>query len=356
MLLRPLRDRRARPVRDRADDGHRHRVHPRRPRRGGAAVPRGVRPEPGRPATGPTSPWARVEDVVEKLAPYVDLGYRHLIAGMPGGLRRGVDGPVRDRGQAAARAGLVRPSPDRRSTPGHRPRHPRLLLRPEAPHLRLVAARGHVAPAAAAAAGRVLEHPATGVVGADPEAGVSPAAIASTSGAMTRASASPVGSAASVAVPDDDAGEGRAGAPRAARARRSALSVVERRGRRCPRLDRRVPDLAQGARASHAGARATPPRHRVRTPPGRAIDASWARPADREVRDAVVERGQVLLRGAVGPSSSSLLIRSRQRSRSATWAWSTVVAGVGVRVSWVCHLASVTNINALTGYAQRVRM
>ncbi len=51
-------------------------------------------------------PVGTVEDVVEHLTPYVELGYHHLIAGHARGLRRGVDDPVRDRGPAAAPAAL----------------------------------------------------------------------------------------------------------------------------------------------------------------------------------------------------------------------------------------------------------
>ena len=62
--------------------GHRDRRHPRRPRRGGADLPRGVRPERvGQPGTD--QPVGTPEDVAEKLAPYLDLGYRHLISGFP---------------------------------------------------------------------------------------------------------------------------------------------------------------------------------------------------------------------------------------------------------------------------------
>ena len=51
-------------------------------------------------------PVGTPEDVAEKLAPYLDIGYRHLISGFPRQLRRGVDDPVRDRGPAAARERL----------------------------------------------------------------------------------------------------------------------------------------------------------------------------------------------------------------------------------------------------------
>ena len=46
-------------------------------------------------------PVGTPEDVAERLAPYVELGYRHLIVGVPGALRRGVDDPAHHRGQAA---------------------------------------------------------------------------------------------------------------------------------------------------------------------------------------------------------------------------------------------------------------
>ena len=158
-------------------------LHPRRSRRGRAPVPRRLRAEPRRTALG--GPARR------------DAGGRGREAGAQGRarvpppdrrhpreLRRGVDDPVRHRGQAAARedvaggtgGGSVRPlSPGRGPSP--RPTglarlgvRIRAALRPEPADLRAVPARGHVAPAAPAAARRVLEHPAAAVVRADPEA------------------------------------------------------------------------------------------------------------------------------------------------------------------------------------------
>ena len=71
------------PARDRADDRDRDRLHPRRPGRGGARLPRGVRAQPDRPALGGPAGRARPEDVAERLAPYLEIGYRHLVAGFP---------------------------------------------------------------------------------------------------------------------------------------------------------------------------------------------------------------------------------------------------------------------------------
>ena len=102
-----LRDRRARPGRDRADDRHRHGRHPRLARRGRtrprrrsssatANAARGRTSRSGRPRMSPSG-CARSSDRL----PAPDLR-------LPLAVRRGVDDAPRDRGPAAPRARLTR--------------------------------------------------------------------------------------------------------------------------------------------------------------------------------------------------------------------------------------------------------
>ena len=158
---------------DRADDGCRHGVHPRRPRGGRAPVPCSLRAKPRRAALGGSA----VRDARGCGREAGAQGRARLPApdrGHPGQLRRGVDDPVRDRGQTAAREDVAVPARGRsdlaplarlflRARLG-------MALRPEPADLRAVPARRHVTPATPATARCVLEHPAAAVVGADPEA------------------------------------------------------------------------------------------------------------------------------------------------------------------------------------------
>ena len=59
------------------------RDHPRLARGGGARPRRRSSSATATPTSGPTSRSGTPEDVVERLAPFVELGYRHLIAGFP---------------------------------------------------------------------------------------------------------------------------------------------------------------------------------------------------------------------------------------------------------------------------------
>ena len=67
-----LRDGRPRPVRDRADDRPRDGHHPRLARGGGARPARDVRGATATPSSGRTSRSGRVEEVAERLAPFVE--------------------------------------------------------------------------------------------------------------------------------------------------------------------------------------------------------------------------------------------------------------------------------------------
>ena len=78
-----LRDRRARPGRDRADDRHRRRDHPRLARRGESASRRRSSSATATPTCGPTSRSARPRTSPSGSRPYLEIGYRHLIAGFP---------------------------------------------------------------------------------------------------------------------------------------------------------------------------------------------------------------------------------------------------------------------------------
>ena len=90
-------------------------------------------------------PVGTVEDVAELLAPFVDLGYRHLIAGFPSPYDEESMTRLADGGPAAAGARLAAAQAwswiVRRRLVG------RLRLGPVAGGLRPVAARRHVAPA-----------------------------------------------------------------------------------------------------------------------------------------------------------------------------------------------------------------
>ncbi len=77
-----LRGGRARPLRDRADDGDRHGRDPRLRGRGPAGPPLDLRAQRPRPILG----RRRGRDAGaggRTLAPYLEIGYRHLIAGFP---------------------------------------------------------------------------------------------------------------------------------------------------------------------------------------------------------------------------------------------------------------------------------
>ena len=138
---------------------HRRRDHPRlaRPRPNGSR--REIFERNGNAKRWTDQPIGTVEDVAEKIAPFLELGYRHLVAGFAVAVRRGVDDPLRDRGQADPRARLARPpgadSERRRRPVVDRHGHPagrrrRLRPRPVAGGLGAVAAGRHVAPAPAA--------------------------------------------------------------------------------------------------------------------------------------------------------------------------------------------------------------
>ena len=106
ILAPALRDGRPRSRRDRADDRHRHGRHPRLARRGGAG-PALTFERNGNADAWTNQPVGTPEDVAETLAPFLELGYRHLVAGFPSPVRRGIDDAPRDRGPAAARARLT---------------------------------------------------------------------------------------------------------------------------------------------------------------------------------------------------------------------------------------------------------
>ena len=113
-------------------------------------------------------PVGTPEDVAERLLPYLEIGYRHLIAGLPVAPRRGIDDPLRDRGPAAPRARLT---PAARGLGVASPELlARDILRAVARGLGAVATGRHVAPAAAGRPRGVVEDPAAGVVVADPDA------------------------------------------------------------------------------------------------------------------------------------------------------------------------------------------
>ena len=104
-----LRDGRAGPGRDRADDRHRdgRSSATRAPRRSGSIA--AIFERNGKaPSLGRTSRSARPRTSPRRLAPYLEIGYRHLIAGFPAPLRRGIDDPPRDRGPPDARARLTK--------------------------------------------------------------------------------------------------------------------------------------------------------------------------------------------------------------------------------------------------------
>ena len=70
-------------------------------------------------------PVGTPEDVAERIAPFLEIGYRHLIAGFPSPARRGIDDAPRDRGAPAARARVIersRVTPWRDLATGPRPR------------------------------------------------------------------------------------------------------------------------------------------------------------------------------------------------------------------------------------------
>ena len=63
--------------------GHRDRDHPRLARRGGAAGRKAIFERNGRARRWTDQPVGTPEDVAEALAPFLEIGYRHLIAGFP---------------------------------------------------------------------------------------------------------------------------------------------------------------------------------------------------------------------------------------------------------------------------------
>ena len=83
ILAPALRDGRARPGRDRADDRHRDGHHPRLARRGGTRPRARCSSATARRRRWKDQPVGTPEDVAERLPPFVELGYRHLIAGFP---------------------------------------------------------------------------------------------------------------------------------------------------------------------------------------------------------------------------------------------------------------------------------
>src|SRR4029078_4065544 len=126
---------------------------------------------------------------------------------------------------------------------------------------------------------------------------------------------------------------------------------VQRRRSRGPRLDLRVPHLAQrgagGIQALEPRVGATGTGLRL-GPHGRLV----REPTFREVRDGVVDGGQVLLGNAVTPVE--LLAFDAVRQRLGVRRVGVAVRhgeGGGGRVNDL-HLGSVTTVNQLTGYAQ----
>ena len=122
---------------------------------------------------GRTSPSGRPRTSPRASRRYLELGYHHLIAGVPEPVRRGIDDAARDRGPAAPGA-LAQLIADPRAERARRPRRSSsrgLLLLPRAVAARLgpVAAASPCRTSAAARSGTVVEDPAAGVVGADPE-------------------------------------------------------------------------------------------------------------------------------------------------------------------------------------------
>ena len=76
-----------------------------RARRSGSSARRSTRNGDAKRWTD--QPVGTPEDVAETLAPFVELGYRHLDLGLPGAVRRGIDDAPRDRGPAAGSRALV---------------------------------------------------------------------------------------------------------------------------------------------------------------------------------------------------------------------------------------------------------
>ena len=78
-----LRDRRARPGRDRADDRHRDGHHPRLARRGETRPRRRCSRGTANAEAWTDQPVGTPEDVAERLLPFLGIGYRHLVFGFP---------------------------------------------------------------------------------------------------------------------------------------------------------------------------------------------------------------------------------------------------------------------------------
>ena len=140
---------------------------------------------------------------------------------------------------------------------------------------------------------------------------VSPVAIASTSGSITRARASPVGSSSVCRCPTPTPPTPGTSSTRGA-SRSSAFTVSSAAARRRPRLDLGVPHLAQGVTG---GIQALEPRVPA-AGSGLRLGADRrlvCEPARREERDRVVDRGQVLLRDAVAPVELLAVDEVRER-------------------------------------------
>ena len=129
----------------------------------------------GRAQPWENQPVGTPEDVTAFLAPYLEIGYHHLVAGFPSpydeeSMTR-LATEVAPASPVSSPPRLVRPVRGRNEADRPGLAEPGLLLlpRPMAAGLRPVAARRHVAPAALPRAGLVVEDPATGVIGTDPE-------------------------------------------------------------------------------------------------------------------------------------------------------------------------------------------
>ena len=257
-------------------------------------------------------PVGTPEDVAEKLAPYLDLGYRHLIAGMPSDY---------DEESMVRFATEVKPLLERISSAPWA----------SSAHLRSSTGSLHGASSGSAAPWRGCRTSSCRTSGAGRRgtcprtpsgtrrsrrpgtASVSPAAIASTSGSTRRASASAVASASwrwPTTTPAIPARSSMCGAwartslrtstaPPAGVRPSTAASQTSRRAARVACTRASQPSASRSRlRAEGVLVRDRPGSRRRRSRP------RWT-PGCR--RDAVV--------------SSTVLMRSRHASRSATWAW-----------------------------------
>ena len=101
-----LRDGRPRPGRDRADDRHRDRHHPRLAGRGRAGPDARSFERNGGAERWKDQPVGTPEDVAERLAPFLEHRLPPPHRRLPVAVRRGVDDPPRDGGPADPRARL----------------------------------------------------------------------------------------------------------------------------------------------------------------------------------------------------------------------------------------------------------